>query len=97
LAALHNKLSKTGQSGEAGRDQPHAQGGIRHLAEAAQIAWNQGIDLYGFDNNRLLAGFEYADVHARRRCQIRRIRSFVFEKALCYYISLIPGAGQTDK
>jgi hypothetical protein len=60
LCGVAQYISKTGQSGEAGRDQPHAQGGIGHLAEAAQIAWNQGIDLYSFDEDRLLAGFEYA-------------------------------------
>jgi hypothetical protein len=29
------------------------------LASFCQIAWNQGQDLYGYDNNRLLAGAEY--------------------------------------
>lgn len=51
--------SKTGQIGEMGRDLPHAAIGPAFLALMCQIAWNQGDDLYGFDNNRLLRGFEY--------------------------------------
>ena len=51
--------SKTGQIGEMGRDLPHAAIGPAFLAMMCQIAWNQGDDLYGFDNNRLLRGFEY--------------------------------------
>lgn len=48
-----------GQWQESGRDQEHAQLGIGELGNACQIAWNQGLDLYGFGNNRLLAGAEY--------------------------------------
>ncbi|SHM50000.1 Alginate lyase [Chitinophaga jiangningensis] len=44
---------------ETGRDQEHALLGIGMLATFCQIAWNQGQDLYGYDNNRLLAGAEY--------------------------------------
>lgn len=51
--------SETGQIGEMGRDQPHAILGPAFLALLCQIAWNQGDDLYSFDNNRLLKGFEY--------------------------------------
>ena len=32
--------------GESGRDQAHTQLGIGHQAEACQIAWNQGIDIW---------------------------------------------------
>jgi len=48
-----------GQEQESGRDQEHAQLGVGELAAACQTAWNQGLDLYGFANNRLLAGAEY--------------------------------------
>ncbi|BCU78147.1 alginate lyase family protein [Luteolibacter sp. LG18] len=48
-----------GQWQESGRDQPHAQLGVGMLAQACQIAWNQGLDLYGVADNRLLAGAEY--------------------------------------
>lgn len=44
---------------ETGRDQEHALLGVGMLATFCQIAWNQGQDLYGYDNNRLLAGAEY--------------------------------------
>jgi MYXO-CTERM domain-containing protein len=49
----------TGQLQESGRDPEHAQLGIGHLASFCQIAWNQGDDLFGYADNRLLKGFEY--------------------------------------
>ncbi len=51
--------ANTGQPMEAGRDPEHAQLGIGLLGTLAEIAWNQGDDLYGYDSNRLLKGFEY--------------------------------------
>lgn len=44
---------------ETGRDQEHALLGVGMLASFCQIAWNQGLDMFGYDNNRLLAGAEY--------------------------------------
>jgi hypothetical protein len=48
-----------GQWQETGRDQEHALLGVGMFATFCQIAWNQGQDMYGYDNNRLLAGAEY--------------------------------------
>jgi fibronectin type 3 domain-containing protein len=48
-----------GQWQESGRDQEHAQLGVGLLAAACEVAWNQGFDLYGYADNRLLAGAEY--------------------------------------
>jgi hypothetical protein len=48
-----------GQWQESGRDQEHAQLGVGLLGAACQVAWNQGVDLFGYANNRLLAGAEY--------------------------------------
>ncbi|MCF3108292.1 alginate lyase family protein [Niabella sp. CC-SYL272] len=56
---LNYVINANGQIQESGRDQPHAQLGIGMLAECCAIAWNQGLDLYGFEDNRLLKGFEY--------------------------------------
>jgi hypothetical protein len=50
---------ETGQLQESGRDQAHAQLGIGLLAALCETAWNQGDDLYGAADNRLLKGFEY--------------------------------------
>jgi hypothetical protein len=33
--------------------------GLAYLSVVAEIAWNQGYDLYGAEDNRILAGFEY--------------------------------------
>ena len=48
-----------GQWQEAGRDQGHTTLGIALTGAICEMAWNQGIDLYGYDNNRFLAGAEY--------------------------------------
>jgi hypothetical protein len=52
-------INEAGQCQESGRDQGHAQLGIAHLAEACEIGWNQGLDMYAAVDNRLLKGFEY--------------------------------------
>lgn len=48
-----------GQWQETGRDQEHALLGVGMFATFCQITWNQGVDMFGYDNNRLLAGAEY--------------------------------------
>jgi len=52
-------INETGQCQESGRDQQHTQLGLGHLAETCEMVWNQGWDLYGVADNRLLRGFEY--------------------------------------
>lgn len=56
---LSLNIYDTGQNFESARDQTHAQFGIGGLAESCEVAWKQGIDLYGSLDNRLLKGFEY--------------------------------------
>lgn len=56
---LHYVINEVGQCQESGRDQPHSQLGLGMLAAACEIGWNQGLDMYGAANNRLLAGLEY--------------------------------------
>jgi hypothetical protein len=48
-----------GQWQESGRDQGHATLGIGLLGTFCEMAWNQGEDLYGYADNRFLAGCEY--------------------------------------
>ena len=48
-----------GQWVEAGRDQGHATLGVGLTAAICEMAWSQGIDLYGYDDNRFMAGAEY--------------------------------------
>jgi len=45
---------------ESGRDQTHTMDGIAAMAAVCEMAWNQDVDLYGYDNNRFLAGAEYS-------------------------------------
>jgi hypothetical protein len=48
-----------GQWQEAGRDQGHTVMGIALACAICEMAWKQGEDLYGVDDNRLLKGCEY--------------------------------------
>ncbi|WP_406336141.1 alginate lyase family protein [Streptomyces sp. NBC_00203] len=44
---------------EAGRDQGHALLGVGLMGTICEMAWNQGIDLYGYDDSRFLKGAQY--------------------------------------
>ncbi|WP_428738984.1 LamG-like jellyroll fold domain-containing protein [Sulfurimonas sp.] len=48
-----------GQTQESGRDQGHNTLSVMLLTTICEMAWNQGVDLYGFANNRVLAAAEY--------------------------------------
>ncbi|MDX3231646.1 alginate lyase family protein [Streptomyces sp. ME19-01-6] len=53
-------VTDEGQGQESGRDQGHEQLAVGLMGDAAQVAWNQGVDLWGFDDHRVLANAEYA-------------------------------------
>jgi autotransporter-associated beta strand protein len=53
---VHGELA---QYQESGRDQGHTVLGVALAGSICEMAWNQGEDLYGYDNNRLLKAFEY--------------------------------------
>ncbi|WP_328773986.1 alginate lyase family protein [Streptomyces sp. NBC_00286] len=64
LAAVRNAIPVVHDDGlaewhEAGRDQPHSLMGVGLMATVCEMAWNQGIDLYGYDDNRFLKGAQY--------------------------------------
>lgn len=48
-----------GQGQESGRDQGHSGLDFQMLGVVAQQAWNQGIDLYGYNESRILLGYVY--------------------------------------
>lgn len=48
-----------GQTQESGRDQGHNTLSVMLITTICEMAWNQGVDLYGYDNNRVLAAAEY--------------------------------------
>ncbi|MGE4286661.1 MAG: LamG-like jellyroll fold domain-containing protein, partial [Phycisphaerae bacterium] len=62
-AAWYIHPDGTAQSEETGRDQGHAVLSMYQMALICQIAWNQGEDLFSYDNNRLLRSFEYITKH----------------------------------
>ena len=44
---------------ESGRDQGHTTLGVALMGAFCQMAWNQGHDLFGYDDNRFLKACEY--------------------------------------
>ncbi|WP_321332403.1 alginate lyase family protein [uncultured Bacteroides sp.] len=57
--SLPNYVAENGQIQESGRDQQHCMLGIGCLSEIAEVAWNQGDDLYSALDNRIMKGCEY--------------------------------------
>lgn len=57
--AIRYYVNDFGACQESGRDQQHTQLGLGYLADACEVAWKQGEDLYGAYDNRLALGFEY--------------------------------------
>jgi hypothetical protein len=57
--AIAHYVNAIGECQESGRDQGHTQMGLGYLGCACEIAWKQGVDLYGASDNRLAAGYEY--------------------------------------
>ncbi len=51
--------SQMAQMQESGRDQGHATLSLALLTTICQLAWNQGDDLWGFNNNMVLKASEY--------------------------------------
>jgi len=56
---MTNYIWENGQCQESSRDQQHTVFGIGLLCSMAEMAWNQGDDLYSHANDRLLLGLEY--------------------------------------
>lgn len=57
--SIEHYIYANGQCQESGRDQQHTQLGLGHMGDCCEMAWHQGLDLYGVFDNRLLLGFEY--------------------------------------
>ncbi|GIZ09758.1 hypothetical protein FUMI01_24850 [Flavobacterium sp. UMI-01] len=56
---MTNYIWENGQCQESSRDQQHTMFGIGLLTSMAEMAWNQGVNLYANANDRLLLGLEY--------------------------------------
>ena len=57
---LQYYIFKNGQCQESCRDQGHTLCGVMMYANIAEQCWNQGEDLYGALDNRILKGIEYS-------------------------------------
>lgn len=60
---LANYVWENGQNQESSRDQQHAFFGLATAAGIAEVAWNQGYDVWNSLDNRLLKGFEFMSVY----------------------------------
>jgi hypothetical protein len=58
--SLEAYIYPSGQCQETCRDVGHTQMGIGALVDVCEVAWKQGIDLYGKLDNRLSKGLEYS-------------------------------------
>lgn len=56
---ITNYIYDNGQNQESSRDQTHAMFGVSLTSQIAEMAWNQGDDLYSIRDNRILTGLEY--------------------------------------
>ena len=56
--SLPHYISETGHCQETGRDQAHAQLGLGTMCDICEMAWQQGDDLWGALDNRLMKGME---------------------------------------
>lgn len=56
---IQHYIWENGQCEESSRDQGHSSLGLGAVADIAEIAWNQGDDVYSYMDNRLLMGLEY--------------------------------------
>lgn len=52
-------ITDAGQLQESNRDQPHTMLALGSLAELAEMALKQGVDLYAANNNAIMRGYEY--------------------------------------
>ncbi len=57
--SIQNLIWENGQSQESSRDQAHTILGVGQLASVAEMAWNQGDDIYSYLDNRILLGYEF--------------------------------------
>ncbi|MCB4807952.1 carbohydrate-binding protein [Tamlana sp. 62-3] len=56
---ISNYIYENGQCQESSRDQAHGQAGVSTITVMAEMAWNQGDNLYGHLDNRPLLGLEF--------------------------------------
>ena len=52
-------IKPCGECTETNRDLFHSQFGLGGLIQLAEIAWHQGVDLYGYDFNKLSKAMEF--------------------------------------
>ena len=59
MGSIASYIYPTGEAQESNRDQVHNGMGLDGLSFSAEVAWNQGLDLYKAYHNRLAVGSNY--------------------------------------
>lgn len=103
MGSLPNYIYASGESQETSRDTIHSRMGLSGLAYQAEVAWNQGINLFSAYNDRLLNGAKYNatylvgnDVESEtfisdKSRGISDISSMVFEIVSNHYLNQVDG------
>ncbi|WP_256011847.1 alginate lyase family protein [Desertivirga xinjiangensis] len=84
----------SGQNPDSGRDAGHAYGFFASIAEVAESAWIQGLDLYSELNNRILAMAEY-----HSRYNLGETVEYQVSHGACYdwYLTINEDGGAADR
>lgn len=101
---IHTKSSNDdidlGQLQESGRDQGHTLLCVGLLGTICQIGYNQGEDLYGYDDNRVLKGAEYAAKYNFANLEVpfsQYTRNYKDAWSICGGVETHTGVNETGK
>ncbi len=112
MGCLPGYIYPWGENQESSRDQNHARMGITGQALQADLAWNQGLDIYGAYDERVLTGGLYTAAYGsirdwdgrsdtfisdKTRTQNTSIWPFGFEALANHYQNQVPGAAEQEE
>ncbi|WP_161634457.1 PA14 domain-containing protein, partial [Aquimarina pacifica] len=89
---MTNYIYETGQCQESSRDQQHVMFGLGLLNSMAEMAWNQGDDLYSHEDSRLLLGLEYT-----LRYNVSSVASYPDQTSAWEPSSFLQGFDRTER
>ena len=89
---MTNYIYETGQCQESSRDQAHVLFGLGLLGSMAEMAWNQGDDLYTHADERLLVGLEYT-----LRYNVSDVASYPDQTSAWEPTSFLQGFDRTER
>lgn len=90
MGCLPSYIYPWGENQESSRDQNHARMGITGQALQADLAWNQGLDIYGAYDGRVLTGGLYTAAYGSIRDWDGRSDTFISDKTRTQNTSIWP-------